>query len=364
MSEKRTLTIRDVAVAAGVSASTVSLVLNGKGEISGATRAKVLDVAADLNYVPRPTRARGSDNASDTLRFLKIAKHGHTVNRDHSHFISDYIDGMSQEALRRGYTLEVASHERESIEAIAQSLASAGAAVKGVVVLGTELSDADIRLLLACGPPTVFIDTFHEVIDANFVDMNNEDAVYKVLSRLKSLGFRDIGFLASPVETTNFQLRRDAFVKNMRRLDLPLDEAKTIWVESTFTGAYETSLRFIASGGKLAECYFSTNDIIAYGFIKALKENNIRIPEDVSIIGFDNLPMSATMDPPLTTIDVSKRKIGYLAITILDDMINSSEPLPSVKILVGADLVIRSSDRRMKKRREPLMVGARSDPAR
>lgn len=350
MDEKKTLTIRDVAAAAGVSASTVSLVLNGKGEISGATRARVLDVAADLNYAPRPTRPRAPDAGTDTLRFLKIARHCQTVNRDHSHFISDYIDGMSQEAMRRGYTLEVVSHEKESIEAIAQSVTGAG--VKGVVALGTELSDADIRTLLACGPPTVFIDTFHEVIDANFVDMNNEDAVYKVLSRFKALGFHDIGFLTSPVETTNFQLRRDAFVKNMRRLELPVDESATIWVESTFTGAYEASLRFIASGGRLAECYFSTNDIIAYGFIKALKESNIRIPEDVSIIGFDNLPMSATMDPPLTTIDVSKRKIGYLAITILDDMINSSEPQPSVKILVGADLVIRSSDRWIKKRRD------------
>ncbi len=349
MSDKKTLTMRDIAKAAGVSAATVSLVLNGKGEISGATRAKVLDVVAELNYVPRPTRIRVADSASDTLRFLKIAKHGHTVNRDHSHFISDYIDGMSQEATRRGYALEVVSHEREAIQSIVQSLAGTG--IKGVVALGTELSEADIRLLLATGIPTVFIDTFHGLIDANFVNMNNEDAVHKVLSRFKSQGFRDIGFVASPVETTNFRLRHDAFAKNMERLDLPVREENTLWVESTFDGAYEATLRHLASGGKLAECYFCTNDVIAYGFIKALREYNIRIPADVSIIGFDNLPMSGTMDPPLTTIDVSKRKIGYLAITILDDLINASERQPSVKILVGAELVVRSSDRHAKKRK-------------
>jgi LacI family transcriptional regulator len=350
MSDKKSLTMRDIAKAAGVSAATVSLVLNGKGEISGATRAKVLDVVADLNYVPRPAKVRAPDSANDTLRFLKIAKHGHTVNRDHSHFISDYIDGMSQEAMRRGYTLEVVSHEREAIQGLVQSLAGTG--IKGVVALGTELSEADIRLLLATGIPTVFIDTFHEVIETNFVNMNNEDAVYKVLSRFKSQGFRDIGFVASPVETTNFRLRHDAFVKNMGRLDLPIHEENTLWVESTFDGAYEATLRHLISGGKLAECYFCTNDIIAYGFIKALREHGIRIPADVSIIGFDNLPMSGTMDPPLTTIDVSKRKIGYLAITILDDLINASEWQPSVKILVGADLVVRSSDRHAKRRRD------------
>jgi LacI family transcriptional regulator len=98
------------------------------------------------------------------------------------------------------------------------------------------------------------------------------------------------------------------------------------------------------SGLDLAECYFCTNDIIAYGFMKALKEFGVRVPEDVSVIGFDNLPQSANTEPTLTTIDVSKRKIGYLAVTILDDLINSAESQPAVKMLVGADLVLRASD--------------------
>jgi LacI family transcriptional regulator len=97
------------------------------------------------------------------------------------------------------------------------------------------------------------------------------------------------------------------------------------------------------AGLELAECYFCTNDIIAYGFIKALKEKGIRIPEDVSVIGFDNLPQSATMEPGLTTVEVSKRKIGNLAVTILDDLINTTDTQPPVKILVGANLVMRSS---------------------
>ena len=86
------------------------------------------------------------------------------------------------------------------------------------------------------------------------------------------------------------------------------------------------------------------NHVIAYGFIKALREFSVRIPEDVAIIGFDNLPLSSTMEPPLTTIDVSKRKIGYFAVTVLDDIINAPETQPPVKILVGAELITRASD--------------------
>ncbi|MCA1443298.1 LacI family DNA-binding transcriptional regulator [Ensifer sp. IC4062] len=342
MKEKKTLTIRDIADAAGVSPATVSLVLNGKGDISGVTRARVLEAVANLNYVPRATKS--SSEPGETLRFLKIAKHGHTVNRDHSVFISDYIDGMSAEATRRNYTLEVVSFEGQPISSVAESLA--GAPISGVVALGTELTEADIRLIQGLGLPTVFIDTFYDVIDANFVDMNNEDAVYKVLSRFQRQGFKRIGFVASHVDTTNFRLRRDAFFKNMARLGLKPREEDVISVESTYDGAYADTRALLHSGIELAECYFCTNDIIAYGFIRALKEYGIRIPDDVSVIGFDNLPQSATMEPSLTTIEVSKRKIGYLAVTVLDDLINASEPQPSVKILVGADLVLRASDSR------------------
>ncbi|MCK3780163.1 LacI family transcriptional regulator [Ensifer sesbaniae] len=333
------LTIRDIAKAAGVSAATVSLVLNGKGEISGVTRARVLEAVASLNYVPRATRS--SAEPGETLRFLKIAKHGHTVNRDHSVFISDYIDGMSAEATRRNYTLEVVSFEGQPISTVAESLA--GAPISGVIALGTELTEADIRLIQGLGLPTVFIDTFYDVLDANFVDMNNEDAVYKVLSRFRMQGFQRIGFVASHVDTTNFRLRREAFFKNMARLGLPVNEADILSVESTYDGAYIDTRALLSTGLDLAECYFCTNDIIAYGFIRALREHGVSIPQDVSIIGFDNLPQSATMEPGLTTIDVSKRKIGYLAVTVLDDLITAAEPQPPVKILVGAELVLRAS---------------------
>lgn len=336
------LTIRDIAEAAGVSPATVSLVLNGKGEISGVTRARVLEAVASLNYVPRA--ARSSAEPGETLRFLKIAKHGHTVNRDHSVFISDYIDGMSAEATRRNYTLEVVSFEGQPISTVAESLA--GAPISGVIALGTELTEADIRLIQGLGLPTVFIDTFYDVLDANFVDMNNEDAVYKVVSRFQQQGFQRIGFVASHVDTTNFRLRREAFFKNMARLGLSVNEVDILSVESTYDGAYLDMRALLSTGLDLAECYFCTNDIIAYGFIRALREHGVAIPDDVSIIGFDNLPQSATMEPGLTTIDVSKRKIGNLAVTVLNDLIAAAEPQPPVKILVGADLVLRASHER------------------
>jgi len=116
-----------------------------------------------------------------------------------------------------------------------------------------------------------------------------------------------------------------------------------VTVDSTYDGAYQDMLVKLRAGLTVPECYVCTNDIIAYGCTKALREFDIRIPQNLSLVGFDNIPMSATMDPPLTTIDVSKRKIGSLAITLLAEQIRSQVSEPAVKVLVGADLIVRKS---------------------
>jgi LacI family transcriptional regulator len=333
-------TVRDIAKAARVSAATVSLVLNGKGGISEETRVRVLNVASNLNYTAREPRSQRIAR-SRTLRFLKIAKHGHTVNRDHNTFISDYIDGMSRESVRRGYKLEVVSFEDKPISEIVDSLPTNSLA--GVIILGTELSSDDIQLFQGIASPIVFIDTFYDKIDANFVDMNNKDAVDKIIEFFIQQGFRNIGFISSNVATINFQLRADAFLECMKARGLNVSPTDIVTVDSTYDGAYQDMADWLRKDPRLPECYFCTNDIITYGCIKALREFNFDIPRDVSIVGFDNLPMSSAMTPPLTTIDVSKKQIGYLAISALDDLIRSSEPWPPVKILVGANLIVRES---------------------
>lgn len=333
-------TVKDVAKLAGVSATTVSLVMNGKLGISQETRTRVMQAAKTLKYSQRIARSVKSE-ALGTLRFLKIAKHGHTVNRDHNTFISDYIDGMSREASACGYKLEIVSFEGEPVEAIVSSLL--GASVDGLIVLGTELTEQDIKLLQTLPTPLVVIDSYFDVLECNFVNMNNKDAVYKIISYFVEHGFRNIGFIASNVQTVNFQLRKDAFIEGMKAFGLKFSARDIITVDSTYEGAYQDMLVKLNNGLLVPECYFCTNDIITYGCIKALREFNVRIPQDISVIGFDNLPMSATMEPPLTTIDVSKTKIGYLAIHLLDELIHAEDKQPAVKILVGANLVVRDS---------------------
>ena len=342
---KKPATLRQVAELAGVSAATASLVLNRKGEISEPTRTRVLQAMEELRYVPRGERPRSEElpaEAVHTVRFLKIARHGKTVNRDHSVFISDYIDGMSMEATRRDYSLQVVTHEGEEISSILKGLQ--GADLRGIVALGTELSDDDIRQVMGCGIPNVIIDTHRPFMGGNFVDMDNDQLVYRALDHLMAQGFRRIGMVSSYSSVENFRLRHDAFLRGMAAHGLECRPAEILSVESTLEGSYADSMRQIAHG-KVADAYLCANDIIAFGFIRALREHGIRVPEDVSVIGIDNLPMAAMFDPPLTSLNVPKQKIGAMAIRTLDDLIIADTAQPPIKVLVAGDLVLRDSVR-------------------
>lgn len=335
----KAITLRQVAEHAGVSPATASLVLNGKGDISEATRQRVMASVEHFNYAPRRSRSRGE--AIDTIRFLKIARHGHTVNRDHNHFIADYIDGMSHEASRKGYSLQVVSLDEADLGQIIDSLRDGE--IRGAIILGTELSRDDIGQLAGQRIPMVFIDTCIPTMNVNFVDMDNDQAVFAVVEHLASKGFSRIGMVGSPTQVENFALRRRAFTLALDSLGIVERPEFILSVDSTLEGAYRDSAEHLARQDVLADAYFCANDIMAHGFIKALRERGHAVPGDVSVVGFDNLPMSSMTQPALTSINVPKRRIGTMAVRMLHDILANRKPQPASKILISGELVCRDS---------------------
>jgi LacI family transcriptional regulator len=333
------VTLRQVAEQANVSISTVSFVLNNKGNISVSTRERVLQAVSHLNYKPRASMPKS--DLLNKLLFVKIAKHGDTVNNDHNHFISDYIDGMSGEASRHNYSLEVISHHGTDMTCLLRSLENRD--LSGAIILGTELSEHDITALSQLQKPMVLIDTFHPFLNASFVDMDNDQAIFVVLEHLKSLGFQRIGFVGSSSDVMNFRLREEAFIRACGKLKISVANEDRMTVSAIRNKAYEESKQYLETLDSYAEAYFCANDIIAFGVIKALQEIGQRVPEDVSVIGFDNLPASRMLSPTLTTINVPKQQIGAMAIRLLNDIIIADEPQPPVKVLVTGNLVSRDS---------------------
>ncbi|MBN1838234.1 MAG: LacI family DNA-binding transcriptional regulator [Spirochaetales bacterium] len=342
--------IKDIAGRANVSIATVSLVLNGKPGVSSPTRQKILKIARELRD-EQPGTMYGRKVPKGTIKFLKIGRHGHTVNRDHDVFIADYVEGLSREAQASGYNLEIIPFITERVDTIVESMRKAHGI--GLVVLATELSYQNLLAFAELDCPVIVIDSYYEFVDLDFVDMDNADSVFQIVSNLVQNGHRDIGFLRSPIEVQNFRLREAAFVASLSHYGIPRQDRFIFSVDSTFDGAYHDTLALLENQTELPTALFASNDIMAYGCIKALKERGLRIPQDISIIGFDDLPMSAMMDPPLTTMLVNKRRIGETAMKLMISRLETDPQMPAMKVLIGGELVIRQSVLALNRIQEP-----------
>jgi len=330
--------IKDIAQKANVSLATVSLALNNKPSISKSTRRKILEIAENLGY---KFTQRGFPVDHGTIQFVQIIRHGHTLNQDHKVFISDYIDGILSGTKRLPYKVEIKSFYAIPITEIITWLENQ-THLSGVIILGTELSRDDALAFLNCPIPAVFLDTFLEYVPLDFVDMNNTDSVFSVLEHFIEKGHDEIGIVRSSVQTRNFWLRDKAFREGLEFFGKAHDKKFSFDVDSTVEGSYRDMKRILDKNIRLPSALFCVNDVIAFGVLKALRENGKQIPEEISIIGFDDLPASALLDPPLTSVIVSKREIGSAAFNRLNTRIGNPN-LPPAKIVVGGQLIERES---------------------
>ena len=331
---------KDIAKITNVSTATVSLALNDKPGVNRATRLKILRAAKMLSDNSR--LHKDLDRLSeDYICFLKIVKHGHVLNRDHDVFIATYLEGLEDEAKLNGYKLEIGTLNSSDI-AEAVGLLSDNKA-SGFIILGTELTASDVERLLRIGKPMVFMDTHYDFESAHFVDMDNTSDVFKVIQYLQDMGHREIGYLRSDAEVRNFILRDEGFEKAVNHLGITLHEKYIFTVDSTFDGAYRDMIRHLSRRRKLPTAFFAVNDITAYGCIKAFREKGYRIPQDISIIGFDDLPTSAIMDPPLSTLRVMNKQIGQTAMRLAMRRVREGDALPITKVTLGCELIIRKS---------------------
>ncbi len=332
-------TIRDVARQAGVSPSTVSLVLNNRSGISKETREVVLEAVETLGYII--TKRLPSDTR-EVICFLKIIRHGHILNRDHNEFISDYIEGIQQEAGASEMSLEVRNYTKTEIPDILADLEDTP--YKGLIVLATELTPADIEYFNTVQLPVVFIDTSHPILPFDFVDMDNEGAVYSLVKTFIEQGHTKIGLIAAARETKNFNLRKRYFLDAMQYFELPVDNRWIITADSTLEQSYvDIRPQIEKLQDHLPTALFCVCDIIAYGALKALSEIGLVVPDDIAVIGFDNLISSQITNPPLSSVQVSKRSIGATAFQLLQRRIEKQEELPYEKIFIGGSLIKRES---------------------
>ncbi|HNY19955.1 MAG TPA: LacI family DNA-binding transcriptional regulator [Flexilinea sp.] len=336
------VTIKEIAAIAGVSPATVSLVLNNKEGVSEETRKHIRKVAEENNYSLPQTRKkplRGS------IQFVKYSAHGMVVEENQG-FIASIIDQIEAECRRCSYDLIMTGCNRETAAETFRMVAAKPA--DGIILLGSEMSDEQIRMMYQIQAPIIVIDNPMSYEHVDSVVMANEYIAYDAVNYLYQLGHRNIGYFHSSVDVANFGKRHVGYQTALEKLNLK--SALIVSLTPTLQGAYADMKMFLQqehsqTAIKSISAVFADNDTVAIGAMKALQEFGYRIPDDLSIIGVDDIPFSAISTPSLTTMRISRSRIGKMAVDMLLKRIAHPDN-PNVHIQISGQLVERHSTRK------------------
>ena len=326
------MTAKELASYLGVSQSAVSLAFNGKPGISDETRRKILE-AADRMNVRRPARKAAASASIDVVCYKK---HGMVFGE--TPFFAALMEGISAAAAAGGYAVRIFylyGSDPATLDTIQHSDAA------GIVLIATEMSDEEaLSPFYNIRKPLVVLDAHFRSHRFPSVIISNEQGAYEATRCLLDHGHRQIGHLRSSVVIGNFTEREEGFLDACSEVEGCT--TVTVDVGSTQETAYRDMLAWLQTSPQMPTGFFADNDLIAISCIRALKDMHYRVPEDVSIVAFDDIPMSSVVSPALTTVHVYKEELGGTAVDLLRQMIDKPSR-PVVNIHVCTDLVERRS---------------------
>ncbi|MDR0486346.1 MAG: substrate-binding domain-containing protein [Elusimicrobiota bacterium] len=275
--------------------------------------------------------------------FCKIAKHGQIVNDRHNAFISDYLDGIIEEASANGFDVQVAAFSSIPLQSVYDEI-NAYQNIAGCIILSTEFSESDIKLFGNLKKPFVFLDSVFDFEQYDFATMDNENMTFQMIKYFKDCGHTEIGMFYCE-HASNFLRRKKSFIKALEFLGIEFKQEWMFEVGSTLETSRQSILERVKLCKKLPTAFFAINDIVAIGAIEALQSIGIDIPLDISIGGFDDIPASSLINPSLTTISVPKFDIGRVSVSALFRQINDRKMYKSQKIILSGEIIIRQSSK-------------------
>ncbi|MBU9735454.1 LacI family DNA-binding transcriptional regulator [Diplocloster agilis] len=339
------MNLKDIAQAAQVSPATVSLVLHNKKGVNKETRERLTELLIQNGYVIESDPLPFSQTRS--IRFLKYSLHSYLVDGN-ANFVSSMIDSIEHESRRLGYNLIMTSFDAHNAGEVFDMLRSQPQE-DGLILLGTEWYPHDNTYLQELHSPLVIVDNLLVQEPYDCVVANNEQLSYIAVKHLADLGHPKIGLLANSLPTCNCQSLRSSYKSALQKLGLPFDSSLIHEVPPSLSGSYESTKALLRQGVTFPSAMLAINDCIALGAIKAFKEAGVRVPEDISVVGIDNISFSAISDPPLTTCNAYPADLGIWAVRLLDHKISHPDS-PVQKMLIDGDLIIRNSTKKYKPR--------------
>lgn len=337
------VTARDVARGAGVSPATVSLVFQGKPGVGQKTRERVFSVAQALGY---EYEASSTPQKTSTILLVLYKRSGQILGE--TPFFEQLMKGVSDSTYQSGYHRLSISYfyAQESASEQIKSLQSVKCA--GIILLATEMLSNDVSQFQRLGVPIVILDNWFPTKPLDSIVIDNTHGAWEATRYLISLGHTNIGYLHSRNEIRNFLERKSGWRTAVQGVieNEGNPERYIARVGSTSETAYQDMLEYLDGDPDLPSAYFADNDIIAAGCIRAMRERGIRVPEDISVMGFDDAPNLEHIDPPLTTMSVPKEAMGALAVKRLVSLIRGETHGEAIRIQVLPKVIERESVRR------------------
>ncbi|MCM3217693.1 LacI family DNA-binding transcriptional regulator [Niallia taxi] len=335
--------INDIAQIAEVSKSAVSLALNGKPGVSQETRQKIIRIAEENGYNPKSFSKTKTNSTSKIFRFIACTHTGIITEQYQSQsFFMELINNIDQSLSSKGYSLIISSINIDSLEQEIMNLEKQQSS-SGILLLGTNLTEGQIKTVANLQSNLVVLDTCFETLDINFIVMNNVIGGYQAGKHLVELGHSEIGYAESISRMYNFDSRRRGFQKAMEENGLRIKPEHTFQMSPTdLSIQHDFTQSILELKDNLPTAIFCECDYMAISVIKTLNELDLQVPEDISVIGFDNIMESQIVSPELTTIHVKKDKIASLAVEKLIREIDYQEE-DKMKIFIDTELVKRRS---------------------
>jgi LacI family transcriptional regulator len=319
-------TIRDVARRAQVSVASVSRALNGLDNVSDLTRSRVLEAAAALGYVPHA--------GARSLSLARTNAIGVVLPDVHGEFFSEIVRGMDLAATERGYLLLLSNMHGGSAQAETALRAMRGR-VDGLIVMAPHLDRATLERALPPATPAVLINAPADVRKYPNLRLDNAAGVAAVVAHLAALRRKHIVHLAGPNGNLDAQERSAAFLQAIAD-QCPRAEATV--VPGDFTEeAGASGIRRLLANGEQFDAVFAGNDMMAIGALQAMQAAGLRVPEDVAVAGFDDIPLARHLG--LTTVrariaELGKRAIDRLVQTLGSDGAEPAQELHSTELVV------------------------------
>jgi LacI family transcriptional regulator len=330
------ITIKDVARLAGVSVATVSRVLNSSAPVQADTRARVLQVARELRFAP--------NGAARTLSRRRAGALGVILPDLYGEFFSELLRGIDQESQRAGHSLLVSSSHHDS-HGVAAAIRAMRGRVDGLLIMAPEVSAAALEAALPDGLSVVLLNPMPGAGIAS-ITVDNAGGARLVVQHLVALGHRHVAFITGPTGNADAQARLRGYRDAMDDAALAVTPALVARGAFTEESGWQAARRIIGQTDERATAIFAANDASAVGALAAVREAGLSVPDDISVVGFDDIPIARYATPPLTTVRVAIDVLGARAANLLLRSLTGAaqKAPPDARFeIVPAELVARSS---------------------